>query len=169
MDIRVLGKSDLPLASSLVWNVFSEFVAPGYSEEGIKTFRNFIQPEELENSILSGRFFILGAFINGVLAGVLAIRDNNHISLFFVDKAFHGKGIGRKLFNEAVRICLEKDPELNELSVNSSPYAVNIYIKIGFEKIGEETVRDGIAYIPMKMEIKKSDKDNLYYEKSKTY
>lgn len=58
MDIRVLGKSDLPLASSLVWNVFSEFVAPGYSEEGIKTFRNFIQPEELEKSILSGRFFI---------------------------------------------------------------------------------------------------------------
>ncbi|KNY25157.1 GNAT family N-acetyltransferase [Pseudobacteroides cellulosolvens] len=164
MDIRVLGKNDLPLASSLVWNVFSDFVAPGYAEEGIETFKKFIQPEELEKSINSGRFFMLGGFEEGILAGVLAMRDNNHVSLFFVDKAFHCQGIGRKLFNDAVRICIKKDPELNEISVNSSPYAVSIYGKLGFHKEGEENIQNGITYIPMKMEIQKNDKKNVSSE-----
>ncbi len=164
MEIRILEKNDLPLASRLVWNVFCEFVGSGYSDEGIETFKKFIQPEELEKSIDSGRFFILGSFEEGVLAGVLAMRDNNHVSLFFVDKAFQCKGIGRKLFDEAVRICLQKDSGLNEISVNSSPFAFNIYVKLGFHKEGEETIQNGIAYILMKMGIQKNNKKKVSSE-----
>ncbi|HEY9061547.1 MAG TPA: GNAT family N-acetyltransferase [Pseudobacteroides sp.] len=164
MEIRVIDRADLPMVISLVWSVFSEFVAPGYEEEGIETFKKFIKPEELEKFIGSGRFFILGGFVKGKLAGILAMRDNNHVSMFFVEKEFHSKGIGRKLLHEALRICIAKDPELNEVTVNSSPYAVDIYHKLGFENEGEETVNNGINYIPMRMKIQKKGKINNFSE-----
>lgn len=164
MEIRVIDKAELTMVTSLVWNVFSEFVAPGYAEEGVETFKKFIKPEELEKFIGSGRFFILGSFVKGKLAGILAMRDNNHVSMFFVEKEFHSKGIGRMLLDEAILICVSKDPELNEVTVNSSPYAVDIYRKLGFEKEGEETVKNGISYIPMKMKIQKKRKINSLCE-----
>jgi GNAT superfamily N-acetyltransferase len=171
MDIRIIKNNDLPLVTSLVWNVFNEFVAPGYEKEGVETFRKFIEPEELRKSIESGRFFILGSFVEEKLIGVLAMRDNCHVSLFFVDKEFQCKGIGRKLFNEALRICMAEDPGLNDVTVNSSPYAVNVYRKIGFEEEGEEIVRNGISYIPMKMILKndncnKSSEEVRYIKKN---
>lgn len=43
----------------MVWEVFEEFVAPGYSPEGIETFRCFIQIDELKKAIESGRFFTI--------------------------------------------------------------------------------------------------------------
>ncbi len=36
MEYREVKANDLNEASSLVWNVFSEFVAPVYSPEGVE-------------------------------------------------------------------------------------------------------------------------------------
>jgi len=40
---------------------------------------------------------------------------------------------------------------LTEITVNSSPYAADIYKRLGFSAVGEQTTQDGITYIPMKM------------------
>ena len=153
MEYRELKPDNLYEASSLVWVIFSEFVAPGYSQVGIETFRKFIQPEELEKSLGSGRFFIMGCFDREKLVGVVLMRDFCHVSLLFVDKAYHRRGIAKKLFTKAMKRCTQENPKLVEITVNSSLYAVEIYRRLGFEIEGNETTKDGITFVPMKMNI----------------
>jgi len=100
-------------------------------------------------------FFILGCFEGEKLVGAVAIRDFCHVSLLFVDKAYQHRGIAKELFAKALAICIHEDPELDGITVNSSPYAVPIYKRLGFEVIGESTTNDGITFVPMKKSILK--------------
>jgi len=44
------------------------------------------------------------------------------------------------------------------MTVNSSPYAVDIYRRLGFHAISEEQLTDGIRFTPMKCIIQKEDR-----------
>ncbi|HEX9058604.1 MAG TPA: GNAT family N-acetyltransferase, partial [Clostridia bacterium] len=153
MEYRELKSEDLTEASNLVWEVFSEFVAPGYTEEGIKTFRRYIEPLELLSLIESGKSFISGCFDQERIVGVAAVRDYCHVSLLFVDKEYHSRGIAKTLFSEAVKRCIKEKPETLEITVNSSPFAVPIYKKLGFRETGEQTTNNGITFVPMSISI----------------
>ncbi len=39
------------LVSELVWEVFQKYEAPDYPEEGIRTFRAFIQPDNIKDMV----------------------------------------------------------------------------------------------------------------------
>lgn len=145
----IIGQEQL--VSDMVWEVFEEFVAPGYAPEGIETFRCFIQVDELKKATESGRFFTICCWDEETLVGSITIRDGNHISLLFVRKDYHQQGIAKKLLFKAVNKCNEWKADLTEITVNSSPYAVNIYKRLGFKAIGEQITQNGITYIPMKM------------------
>ena len=85
--------------------------------------------------------------------GVMAMRDFCHVSLFFVDKAYHRRGIAKELFSRAVEQSIQENSDFIEITVNSSPYAVEIYKKLGFVDTGGKTTKNGITFIPMKMNI----------------
>jgi GNAT superfamily N-acetyltransferase len=140
--------------SSFVRRVFDEFVAPDYSEEGNNTFYDYIDPQKIKERIESGVTFILYTMEGNDISGMIEIRNNDHISLLFVDKKYQGKGIARDLYKKSIEICLKNSPGPIEFTVNSSPFAVEIYEKLGFTKIEEEKTLNGIRYIPMKMVIK---------------
>lgn len=131
----------------MVWEVFCRFEAPEYSEEGVAEFRSFLNNEEE-----IGKLDFYGAFDKvSDIVGVLAMRKPSHISLFFVKSEYHRQGIGRQLFEKML-----SDYQLQGIgmfTVNSSPYAVEVYRKLGFEPIGDECITNGIRYAPMKMEI----------------
>ncbi len=135
------------LVSDMVWEVFKEFVAPGYSPEGIQTFKYFIQADELQKATESGRFFTICCWDEETLVGSITIRDGNHISLLFVKKDYHRQGIAKELFCKAIKKC----SNLTEMTVNASSYAVNIYKRLGFKATGEQLTQNGITYIPMKI------------------
>lgn len=139
------------LVSALVWEVFREYVAPGYSMEGIESFKRFVMAGSLRQSVESGRFFIICCRKDGDLAGVISVRDLSHISLLFVKKDCQGMGIAKELFKRALKKIEETAPDICEITVNSSPYAVDIYKRLGFKTAGEPTTRDGITFIPMTM------------------
>lgn len=140
-EVRRLARIELPEALELAWEVFSEYVAPGYSEEGIRTFQSVLQnPETTEN------FSFYGAFDGENLAGMAATRNGGeHISLFFVRTPYQGKRAGRALFG-----AMRKDSPSGCLTVNSSPYALAVYRCLGFSGDGEERLQDGIRYIPLR-------------------
>ena len=75
MKIRSIELPEVNLASTFVWKVFSEFVAPEYPQEGIDTFNEFIQPEELQKMIENEKIFMLGCFDMEKLVGAVAIMD----------------------------------------------------------------------------------------------
>lgn len=150
MDYRELKYKDLPAACELVGSVFSEFVAPDCSDEGVRSFMKFIQPEELKRLIDGGKLIIMGCFDGVALAGVIAVLDYSHLSLFFVDKAYHCRGIAKELLTQSLRYCMIEKPELDFVTVNSSLYAVDVYERLGFTATGGQKTVDGITFVPMR-------------------
>lgn len=67
MKIRKID--DLKSARDLVWEVFLRYEAPTFGPKGTKTFKNFINDENL---IKTFEFF--GAYEKDALAGVIARR-----------------------------------------------------------------------------------------------
>jgi GNAT superfamily N-acetyltransferase len=147
VQIRELGAEDIPSAMALVWEVFSEFEAPEYSAEGAETFRTFIRPGHIAEMVDAGELRLWGAFAGNSLRGVIAEKGAGHISLFFVKKPFHGQGFGRALFDHYASVCRAEG--VNRITVNSSPYAVPIYRRLGFADMDAEQVTSGIRYVPM--------------------
>ena len=140
--VRRLAPEEIPAALELCWRVFLEFEAPEYSPEGVAAFRASLDDKERTR-----RLNFYGAFDGGQLVGVLCMRPPQHIGGFFVDAAYHRRGIGRRLF-EAVR----QDYETQAFTVNSSPYAVEVYRRLGFTPTDTEQLTDGLRYTPMRFE-----------------
>ncbi|KUO53502.1 MAG: hypothetical protein APF76_11875 [Desulfitibacter sp. BRH_c19] len=138
------------IVSDMVWEVFSEFEAPYYSAEGVNTFKEFIHPQRLVSQIISNDFKIYCCFEGNDLVGVLAFRNTSHISLLFVKKSHQRIGIAKELLRIATMELLKIDPDLQELTVNSSPYAVIIYEKLGFNATNTMQEKHGLKYKPMK-------------------
>ena len=147
-DIRPLREAEIRAASAPVRRVFAEFEAPDYAQEGIDVFHRFIAPEALTEQFRTGALKLWGAFRQDTLAGVAAVRNRSHISLLFVDASCHRQGIARALFS-AVRDFCRTDPAVSRITVNSSPYAVEIYRRLGFTATDAERVTDGIRFTPM--------------------
>ena len=66
---------------------------------------------------------------------------------FFVKAKYHRQGIGRKLWEYVLN-----HSERNVFTVNSSPYAVPVYHKLGFFDTDTEQLADGMRYTLMKFE-----------------
>lgn len=145
LKIKKLSKKDIPNALKLALDVFMQFEAPEYTDEGIKEFEDSLADESFV-----AKLAFYGAFMNEELAGIIAYREPQHISLFFVRPEYQGKGIGRKLFER-----LKKDFERKVFTVNSSPYAVKIYEKLGFTATNNEQTIKGIRFTPMLFREKK--------------
>lgn len=140
MNIRLLAKIELKDAIDFIWSVFLEFEVVNYSADGKEAFYNAINDEEYLNMLTS-----YGAFIDDNLVGVIASRNGgSHVALFFVDGKYQKQGIGRKLFE---KLLSESTKDI--ITVHSSIYAKNIYMKLGFIQSGDIKEEDGIKYIPM--------------------
>lgn len=145
MLIREMNFNDIEHVNILIKEVFDKFMSGDYTEEGIKNFYEFISPSSLRERLSSGnRFF--AAEKGEVIAGVIEVRDNSHIALFYVKKEFHGMGIGRSLFEHAQK----QIPSGTTITVNSSPFAIPVYEKLGFTRHLPARMKDGMAFTPMK-------------------
>lgn len=141
-----LQEKQIKEALDLVWKVFNEFESPEYSQEGIDEFRNFLDDKDKISQLT-----IYGAFENQKIVGVIAMRKK-HISLFFVKKEHHRKGIGKALMKYAFNDLNDKNTgniDEDKITVNASPYAVEIYKKLNFVSVDTEQVTNGIRYTPM--------------------
>jgi len=138
----------------LVKKVFDEFVATDYTDEGNRFFYDWIQPSKIAERQLKDQNILI-AKVGSEIVGMIEIRDNNTISLLFVDKAYQRQGIAGKLFARSLANCLKRNSALNKFYVNASPYSVPVYQKLGFSEIKKMQVKFGIKYFPMEMNITK--------------
>ncbi len=144
LEIRRILESEMEEALDLVWKVFLEYEAPDYTEEGIMEFKRTIN----DVSWVKTRDFY-GAYDNNKILGVIATKDISHIALFFVDGKYHRQGIGRKLYNK-----VESLNSNGFFTVNSSPYAHEVYKHLDFIDTDVEQCFNGLRFYPMKKILK---------------
>jgi GNAT superfamily N-acetyltransferase len=158
MEICELKENDIKEAMELVWEVFSRFEAPEYLQKGIDEFRKFIEPETIVKRMDSGELRLWGCFYSGRIVGVAAAKSfeeepfkgglwsGSHVSLLFVKEEYQRRGIARRLFGAVRQACAVA----GEITVNSSPYAVEAYKHLGFVPVDDEKTLNGIRFTPMK-------------------
>lgn len=137
---RITDENEIKTAIELAIKVFMVFEAPEYPKEGVESFLASLSSKDYIEKLT-----FYGAFDKDKLIGIIATRLlGSHIALFFVNEEYQGKGVGRMLFDEVTKECYTE-----KLTVNSSPYAADIYRHFGFTDDIPEQITDGIRYIPM--------------------
>ena len=150
---REMNPGEEQAVCDLVSQVFNEFVAPDYGQEGIEEFFRFANPGALEERMQSGGFVFVACQAD-VPVGMLEFFPPDRIAMLFV--AIHHQGIAKELLAHAIGKARTVNPDLSKLTVHSSPYAEPTYLKMGFNKIGNATKEHGIMYIPMELLFEKN-------------
>ena len=139
-EIRKLRDEEIPEALAFCLKVFKEYESPAYPPEGTEEFIRSIH----DKNYLDGIEYY-GAFDNDRLIGVIGFRRNRmHLCFFFVDGSYHRRGIGTEMF----RYLLEAYPR-ETITVNSAPYGLPFYQRLGFKPTDHEQVVNGIRFTPM--------------------
>jgi ribosomal protein S18 acetylase RimI-like enzyme len=154
--IRQISPGEDEAVSALVDRVFHHDVAPLYSPEGGAEFLRYATASGLRDRQRRGHI-VLVAIQQGLLAGMIELRGYGHISLLFVDLTRQREGIGRQLLREALRLCRAQPSPAVEITVNSSPNAVEAYRRFGFQPTGEFQVKNGIGFVPMSLNLEQAD------------
>jgi len=147
-QIRPAGQADWQPAMDLAWKTFMRFEASDYTPEGIQNFKDFITGNSLFWMFMEGKYPLFVACDNEQIIGMISLRNENHISLLFVDEEYHRQGVGRALMEYAFRF-LEEEQHCFRVTVFAAPYGVGFYHRLGFEDLGPEREKDGIVYTPM--------------------
>jgi len=140
IKIHTLQKDEQEEAIRLSLVTFMECGKEDYDENGLEVFQSFIYDEEKVSELT-----FLGAFDGDKLIGTLAFKKRDgHLSLFFVHSDYHRMGVGRNLFNTFL-----SQYKFNEITVNSSTYAVPFYESLGFKKLAEKQNYHGLISVPL--------------------
>ncbi len=145
---RPMEPADAEAVSQLMARSFSEFIGPEYTEEGRAEFLRHVEPAALIERTRKNHV-VLVAMAGDEPAGVVDIRDNDHVSLLFVDARYQRHGIARELLARAVAAARPAKPGLDRVTVNSSRFSVPVYERLGFRQTGPERTVNGIVFIPM--------------------
>jgi GNAT superfamily N-acetyltransferase len=146
---RVLKKTETEEASIFVRGVFQMFNAPSLKPAGREEFKKYTTPEQFHARLCDNYTYV--AINKGKIVGLINARDVNHISLLFVTLHMQKQGLARQLLEFVVKRARKKG--CSEILVNSSLYAVAAYEHLGFKKVSEKIVENGIAFVKMIMEI----------------
>lgn len=138
------------MVNAVVEEVFNEFVAPDYDNEGVAEFFRYANPEAMKERVRSGGFVLVAEY-GDRLAGVLEFAPPSSISMLFV--AVRDRGVAKGLLSRAMKRIMVEHPSLSKLIVHSSPYAVAIYERMGFHSTGEAMKENGIEYVPMELSL----------------
>lgn len=147
-EIRWARESEWAPAMQMIWRTFLRYDGKDYTEEGIKNFFDFITDNELYAAFLRGEYQMMVALVEGRIIGAGSLRNKNHLSLLFVDGAYHRKGIGSTIL---IRLCNYLEQEMGEryMSLKAAPYAVDFYRKLGFQTVRPEEEISGIRVTTM--------------------
>lgn len=160
--IRKINKNEVKQAIALAYEVFMQFEAPDYSPEGVETFkRDVIENHEYIEKCELGICPIYAAFHGDKIVGIIGMKSETHINLVFTKKEYHHQGIATAIFQHLLNDLLKENPDLKEITLNSSPYGLGFYKHIGFVPQSDELEINGIRFTPMKYTVKKQRSETI--------
>ncbi|HOO32976.1 MAG TPA: GNAT family N-acetyltransferase [Thermotogota bacterium] len=150
--IRPFKKSDTVAVADLVYETFKKYNGDAYFTDGAveKTLDNFDTKNHTEDELyeIIGKPEIFYVYeIDGEIVG--ALRGNlNKLNSLFVSGNHHGNGIGQKLVKAFEEEVIKRGSEYVELT--ASLFAVNFYLKQGYEKTSDIVDFEGLKVYRMK-------------------
>lgn len=152
--IRPAISADSAAIASLVQSVAHYFLSAS-TGKGAEAFLSTTSETAILAYIANPRFRYLVGHIDGELAGVAALRDNQHVYHLFVSPAHHQQGLATSLWEHLKNQSIDSG-NTDCFTVNSSLYAVPVYLRWGFIPIKDPQIIDGISFQPMRLPITES-------------
>ena len=151
MKIERATIADAPRISALIRELSKPFlVSP--TGEGAESFFAAISESAIHGYVSASNFEYFIAESQGLLAGVVALRDNSHLFHLFVAEPLQGHGLGRKLW-QMVEARAIQSGNPGKFTVNSSLNALPVYEKFGFVPSGPVVKTHGVAFQPMQLSL----------------
>jgi len=147
--LRAGTVADAPAVGALVMDLLP-FLTIDPQGRGAESFVANIDAAAQERYLAAPAFRYQLAWRGNALAGFVAMRDNGHLFHLFVDRALHGQGLGRRLWE------LARDEALalgnpGVFTVNASDHALAMYTRLGFVPTGPREEQRGIAWTSMRL------------------
>ncbi len=145
ITIRYASNEDAPLIAELSRTTFEEAFGAQNSKADMDIFMNEVFTTDnliAEVSKPGHNFFMV--FVDGAVAGYVKLREDEkedgllEIARIYVLETFIGKGIGKVLLNECLKIAEQKNKKTIWLGVwEKNERAIRFYKSFGFQKYGE--------------------------------
>lgn len=134
LEIKEIAIDNVISSVKLVWETMKEFNQINDCMKNSEVARKIFINEVVED-YLDDKLFLIGAFIDNQVVGVIGSMDN-YINFFFVKKEYQNKKIGKKLMYTMLENLKQKYSDTIE--VDASNYSINIYKHFGFIDVEEE-------------------------------
>ncbi|TWI62148.1 acetyltransferase (GNAT) family protein [Pseudoduganella lurida] len=148
LTFRPATPEDAPAIAALIMALMP-FLTQHPSGKGAEQFMASVGIDGQRRYLAQERYRYHVAMEDGLLAGIVAMRDNAHLFHLFVSESLHGKGLGRRLWelarDEAIALG---NP--GSFTVNAAVRVMAMYRHLGFVPEGEPVAHDGIVDVPMR-------------------
>ena len=112
---------------------------------GADQFMMSMSPGAIERYVIGEEYRYWTGWLDGDLAGVVALRHGTHLFHLYVAGRYHGRGLARQLWETARAAAAGQ-----AMTVNASVYGMPMYEHFGFAATGPRVEQHGIAYVPMR-------------------
>lgn len=147
MQIRKLTHDDLPRASALCLASFMAAVAPSLSAQGVETFAK-VASEQAFAERMEGDNLMLVCVAEGVITGLIELKEGRHVAMLFVAPDSQRQGIGLQLMSAAL-----EQARGEVVTVRASLSSVAAYERYGFVLAGDVGEFAGLVYQPMEKKL----------------
>ncbi|MBN1622480.1 MAG: GNAT family N-acetyltransferase [Endomicrobiales bacterium] len=148
--VRQLRNNEEKFVSDIAKSVFMDSVAPYCKSYGVSKFLDYVRPEKIKERFSNNHIvFVAENKITRRIIGMIEVKNFSHISMFFVEKPYQDKHVGRKLIFNFISYCRKNVCEVKRLTADVPPNSVKKYEKMGFWKAGKQTEQNGIRFTPM--------------------
>ena len=141
-QVREATAQDIAAISRLVHASFKAHIAADWEARAQTEFLAETEPEALARRIADAALCLVHE-ADAEINGVILLPRPTLVQLFFVAPSGLRQGIGRKLWETARSRVEEHYAEVKTVELNSSPYAVAAYKRLGFFPISEPFLRNG--------------------------
>ncbi len=147
VHVRTATPLDAPAIGRVIRGESPDCLVDPASDEARRFFAA-LEPVAIMKMMDDPARLYLVAEEKGTVVGMIMVRDKNYISQFFVTATHKGQGIGRSLWEQALKLSVAAGAT-GDFSVSSSMAAQHIYTRFGFVPAGEPTSKNGFKFIPM--------------------
>lgn len=151
VDLRPAVAEDASAISALILSL-QPYLTIAPDGEGAEEFLVTLQPDIIRRNLMADNYSYQLAVDGDALAGVVAMRDNTHLFSLYVGSAWHGQGVGKRLWEVARDGALARGNPGN-FTVNASAFAVGMYRHLGFKEAGPMAEMHGIRFLPMRLDL----------------